>query len=86
MVAKYLGVVAAGVAGLIASATPEAKADAAPAVKTEPTLTITQRVKDNLPIHMTSAGCSAQSWPNLEPGCIQRPTDKARAVRVIPFR
>jgi hypothetical protein len=69
--------VAAGVAALIASAAPEARA--------EPTIASTPLGKGGgLPD--PGVDCLVQSWPNFDQDCIKRPAGKAQAVRVIAIR
>ena len=66
----------AGLAIVLTTVVPEAKAEAA--VKA-----------DRLPSVAKGAACSLQSWPNYERACefdLRRSTDTARTVRVIALR
>ena len=89
--AKSIGAIAAialaaGLAGLLTSVAPEAKAETQPksAAFTDVQHTV-QPAKDNrLPVRVTGVPCSEHIWPNYEQSCLARPAGQARTVRSRP--
>ena len=80
--------VAAAVAGLavvLTSVAPEAKADTqANVAPHQPRGKV-----DRLPLVAKGTACSFRGWPNYEPSCqfdMRRPANEARMVRVIALR
>ncbi len=87
---RFIGIVlaatvAAGVAGLVASIVPEARAKST-TTSAQAGSAIAQPGKDDRLATRVAEACLAQSWPNLDQSCINRPAGKARTVRVIAIK
>lgn len=73
----------AGLAVFLTSVAPEAKAE--PAAKAA----VHVQKSDRLPLPVTGARCSSQSWPNYDHGCqfdLRQRVSDAGPVRVIALR